>query len=140
MLIVCGPVSRKHFILSLLATSFGALVAVSGRYLVAAPRWIPLLGLIVAITGTLQMLLFVCQLQLYGWRAEKVTVFACSFCGTQLPTFQAASAHEHTCPLGPGPNVPQGGAISVVGMPVNQQPRYMTAQGQVVNTQVVYAP
>eukprot|EP00435_Cladocopium_sp_Y103_P075225 s5_g55.t1 len=115
MLIVCGPVSRKHFILSLLATSFGALVAVFGRYLVEAPRWISLLGVIIAIAGTMQALLFLCQLQVYGWRAEKVTVFACNFCGMQYPTFEAASSHEHTCAYGPGANVPVGGAVSTIG-------------------------
>eukprot|EP00913_Durusdinium_trenchii_P008503 g7984.t1 len=58
MLIVCGPVKRQHFILSLVTASIGSLVAVSGRFLLDAPRWISLLGAIVAITGTLQALLF----------------------------------------------------------------------------------
>mmetsp|Transcript_66752 Transcript_66752/g.156477 ORF Transcript_66752/g.156477 Transcript_66752/m.156477 type:complete len:142 (-) Transcript_66752:92-517(-) len=140
MLIVCGAVRRQHFLLSLVAMSLGALVAVGGRYIMDAPRWVSLLGLFVAITGAAQTVCFLVQLQMYGWREAKVICYACNFCGSQYPSFEEASAHEQTCPYGTNAAVPVGGAVTVVGLPVGKSPNYQTPQGQVLSQQVAQAP
>mmetsp|Transcript_14116 Transcript_14116/g.26423 ORF Transcript_14116/g.26423 Transcript_14116/m.26423 type:complete len:143 (-) Transcript_14116:307-735(-) len=139
MLIVCGPVRRQHFLLSLLTASVGALIAVGSRFVLGAPRWVSLLGLLIAVTGAAQSILFLLQLQMYGWREDKVTCFACNFCAAQFPTFQEASAHEQTCPYGTGAAVPIGGAVQVVGLPVGQNHKFRTPMGQVVSQQGVQA-
>ncbi|CAJ1433421.1 unnamed protein product [Effrenium voratum] len=113
MLIVCGPVRRQHFLLALLTTTVGGLVAVCGQYLFNAPNWIVLLGLVVAVTGVLQTILFLVQLSMFGWFGAKATVYACNYCGTQFPTFEEASSHEQLCSYGPGADVPVGGSVTV---------------------------
>eukprot|EP00439_Symbiodinium_sp_Y106_P061508 s2280_g9.t1 len=126
MLIVCGAVRRQHFLLSLVAMSLGALVAVGGRYIMDAPRWVSLLGLFVAITGAAQTVCFLVQLQMYGWREAKVICYACNFCGSQYPSFEEASAHEQTCPYGTNAAVPVGSSLSITGMVLRAPPSRLT--------------
>ena len=63
------------------------------------------LGLIGAVIGVLQLVIFSIMLQMYGFRQGGIgggtrTVYACQYCGIQFDTYEQACAHEQACPLG----------------------------------------
>mmetsp|Transcript_55126 Transcript_55126/g.176665 ORF Transcript_55126/g.176665 Transcript_55126/m.176665 type:complete len:171 (-) Transcript_55126:337-849(-) len=157
MLLVCGPVTRQHFLLAFGCLAAGAVLSAS-VVLEGVPSSMRLVGGLLFVVGLLQLLIFGFMLKQYGWRPVEGgtrTVYACQFCGTQFPTWEAAADHERLCPCGTGVAVPIGGAPTVLGMPmgspvpmghvVQAQPAVPTGQvvqaqpavpmGQVVNNQ-----
>mmetsp|Transcript_22 Transcript_22/g.55 ORF Transcript_22/g.55 Transcript_22/m.55 type:complete len:138 (-) Transcript_22:184-597(-) len=126
MLLVCGPVTKLHFVGPLALLLVGAMAAASKAVFAQVPRWIWFGGLLLLAVGALQMLAFGFMLSQYGWRPEGPTtrtVYACQFCGAQFATYEAAAQHESSCPFGTNVAVPIGGAPTVIGMPLNQSGR-----------------
>mmetsp|Transcript_97197 Transcript_97197/g.208467 ORF Transcript_97197/g.208467 Transcript_97197/m.208467 type:complete len:188 (+) Transcript_97197:3-566(+) len=126
MLLVCGPVTKQHFMISLASVGGGAAVMVVCYVLpeeMAIKRLAFFLGLLATITGALQVVIFGIMLQMYGWREGGIaggtrTVYACQYCGNQFDTYELAAAHEQVCPLGLAGGGQVGGAPTVMGMPV----------------------
>merc|ERR1719343_257834 len=137
MLLVIGPVTKGHFQISG-ATLLGGLCVLGFSFVLPErlQRIAFFLGLLGAIAGGVQLLLYSCMLKSYGWRpedGERRTVWACQYCTQQFSTFEEAAAHEQICPMRMGP----GNVSNIVGVPMGGAQPMATPMGQVVSQQAV---
>ncbi|CAK0833323.1 unnamed protein product [Prorocentrum cordatum] len=139
MLLVIGAVTKGHFAASGATLSGGiAILALSTALPEEQRRLAFFLGLLGAIAGGVQLLVYFCMLKSYGWRpeaGEHRTVWACQYCTQQFATFDEAAQHEQACPMRTGP----GNVSNIVGVPMGGAVPMPTPMGQVVSQQA-YVP
>lgn len=123
MLLVCGPVTKQHF-LAAGGTALGGAALIAASFVLETPRAVPFGGWMLVVIGGCMLLAFGFMWSQYGFREPggTQTVYACQFCGNQFGTYQQAEMHERCCPLSNNAGgIPMGGGPSIVGVPVGQQ-------------------
>mmetsp|Transcript_52922 Transcript_52922/g.141429 ORF Transcript_52922/g.141429 Transcript_52922/m.141429 type:complete len:145 (-) Transcript_52922:305-739(-) len=107
MLLICGPVTKQHFLLpliGLIVCFFASIIFTVLPYVVEADFsfWsIQLIAYFGVVLCALQLVVFFLMWLKFGWRPTGVsrTVYKCNYCQTSFGTFNEASEHERHCPF-----------------------------------------
>jgi len=107
MLLICGPVTKQHFVVSfigLIVCFFASVILSVLPHVVDADVnfWtIQLFAYFGVVVCALQLVVFFLMWRQFGWRPTGVThtVYTCTYCQTSFGTFNEASEHERDCPF-----------------------------------------